>query len=317
MQDVNNRIETFAYNYIDKSNKPRSLFFAPGKGGRKIKIKQSASEMLCLTRYLGLMIGDMIPAGNEDWKLYHLLRKIIDSLTSPSLTRGQIKIVDDLIHEHNSLFLKLYGALKPKMHFWLHYARIMLLFGPVINFSSDKYGKKNKKLKEIAVGTTCNHNLLLTIAIRHQLQMCHVVECENSNPGKDFVIGPVANSNTKAALQKLVPTVQESLIVQTLKHVEILGKTFSTETVFTLRITEEGPEFGNMEEIFYCNDSLFYFHVKPYENLYFNHYYHAYSISSNTDKANVLVNVNLIPRLPPCLYIKKQDEELIVPRYAI
>ena len=68
-----------------KKNKPRSLFLTPGKGGSKLKIKKSSSEMLCLTGYLGIMIGDLIPAENEYWKLYICLRKIVEVLTSPTL----------------------------------------------------------------------------------------------------------------------------------------------------------------------------------------------------------------------------------------
>ncbi|XP_043469502.1 uncharacterized protein LOC122503625 [Leptopilina heterotoma] len=57
LDQINNRIETFPYSDAEKPNKPRPLFFSPDKNGRfKLKIKQSASEMLCLVRYLGLTL---------------------------------------------------------------------------------------------------------------------------------------------------------------------------------------------------------------------------------------------------------------------
>ena len=64
LEIINNRVETFPYGEHEKAYKARPLFFSQEKGGTKIKVKQSSVEMLCLTRYLGLMIGDLIPANN-------------------------------------------------------------------------------------------------------------------------------------------------------------------------------------------------------------------------------------------------------------
>ena len=86
------------------------------KGNSKIKFRQSASESLCLIRYLGLIIGDRVPAENQYWKLYLCLRKIGGVLTSPQLTKGRIKNVGMLIQKHNILHFKFFGKLKPKMH---------------------------------------------------------------------------------------------------------------------------------------------------------------------------------------------------------
>lgn len=174
LEKINNRIETFPYSESEKSNKPRPLYFAADMTGRiKLKIKQSASEMLCLVRYLGLMIGDMIPPNNEHWKLYLVLRKLIGVLTSPRLTGGEIENLREVIQKHNALYISLFGALKPKMHFLLHYVTLMLLNGPVIHFSTLMFERKNKALKEMAICSTSNINLPQTIAIRHQLQQCY------------------------------------------------------------------------------------------------------------------------------------------------
>ena len=55
LEIINNRIESFRYAF-EKRNKPRPLFYLQGKKGCELKIKRSSSEMLCLTRYLGLII---------------------------------------------------------------------------------------------------------------------------------------------------------------------------------------------------------------------------------------------------------------------
>ena len=119
------------------------------------------------------MIGDLIPAGNEHWKLYQCVRKIVSLITSPTLSKGDIQNFEDLLQEHNALYFNLFGKLKPKMHIWLHYPRIMLLNGPVDHFSTLKYERKNRELKELTIATTSSINLPYTIAVRHQLNLCY------------------------------------------------------------------------------------------------------------------------------------------------
>ena len=86
-------------------------------------------------------------------------------------------------------------------------------------------------------------------------------------------------------------------------------------TIFVSRISEEGPEYGIVKKIF-SSDNI-YIQAKELDTLYFNHYYHAYSVSSNVHKPDVLINVDLVPRLPPCLLVIKSKEELVIMRYDI
>lgn len=73
---LNSRIDSFSYNQSELSNKPRPAFYDTSKkGGRKLKLKQS--QMLGLTRYLGLIIGDLIPYNDKHWRLYKYLRNIL------------------------------------------------------------------------------------------------------------------------------------------------------------------------------------------------------------------------------------------------
>ena len=64
-------------------------------------------------------------------------------------------------------------------------------------------------MKEIALGTPCNINLLLTIAIRHQLQMCYTAEFFEITPTKDVVPGPIVDHKALIALHKILPAVKK------------------------------------------------------------------------------------------------------------
>lgn len=312
---INNRIQSFAFNDTEKPNKPRPLYLtAAKKGGTKLKIKQSASEMLCLTRYLGLIIGDLIPVNDEYWKLYICLRKIVGLLTCFELNRADLYELHDLLLKHNSLYLKLFGKLKPKMHIWLHYVRIILLNGPVVHFSTITFERKNKELKEVALGTTCGINLPFTTAIRHQLNLCYKKEfC--SQIKEDILLGPIKNNNANDIFRHLVQqdlSPNETII--TLKSIQIVGKNIRSGTVIVTRIINGNPRFGTVKEIFLFGDIFVL--VDEFETLYFSHYYHAYEVSSKTMKP-VLVNAKLIPRIPPCLYVFKTIGEFISTRFNL
>jgi len=48
----------------------------------------TASEMLCFSRYLGLIIGDLVPSSSQSWSLYLLLKQILDITLSKSVRPG-------------------------------------------------------------------------------------------------------------------------------------------------------------------------------------------------------------------------------------
>ena len=314
---VNNRIEAFQYGQFEIGNKPRPIYFTQGKkGGEKIKLKQSSAEMLCLARYLGLIIGDLIPPDNKYWKLYLILRKIISVLTSPSLTKGVMLNVAELIQKHNQMYFSFFGKLKPKMHLWIHYPRIMILNGPVIHYATNKFERKNKKLKETAVGVTSTMNLPLTITIKHQLQSCYAMKF--SPPiQQDTILGLVLDKNVQInELKILFLTMSDDALVTIFKNIDILGKTFSAGTIFVTNIDQTGPCFGKLKRIF-SYENCVYLQAEQFETLYFNHYYYAYNVMSNVDKPDVIINIDAILRTSPCIYVHKNQEEFIASRYDL
>ncbi|KAL7286869.1 hypothetical protein TKK_0019003 [Trichogramma kaykai] len=306
LDTINNRISSFKYNNIEKSNKPRPLFYS----GSELKLKQSSAEQLCLARYLCLMIGDKIPPGNKYWKLYLCLRKIIDVLYCPQLNKGQMFNVRFLVQKHNGLYREFFGKLKPKMHLWVHYSRLLFLIGPLVQFSSMKFERQNKKLKEVVVGTTSNINLPMTIAIRNQLQFCHSFEyvplSENSITKADLG-EPVKNDFIESIFPK-----NEN--ITKIKRFELRNKIFHDGTVFVAEINDDGPKFGIVKNIIHVRSKM-YFHILEYKTLCFFKWFHAYKVIS-TDVENI-ISVDLIPNFPPCLYVQKNYDEFIATRFSL
>lgn len=271
------------------------------KGNLKIKLKQSSAEMLCLTRYFGLIIGDKVVNPGLHWQLYQYLRTLVCLLTKPDLDAGEIQEIDYLVGKYNSLYYDLFGELKPKMHFLTHYSRVIKANGPAIHYSSLKFERENKVMKEYITGTSSNVELELTMAIRDQLSTCYKLNFEPFHAQK-VELGPFIKTNP-----------DENACLQ---HVLIWNKPFSPGTVCIVRYEDKGIVFGMIKKILYKPDKV-EFQIKEFETLFFSHHYQAFLVHSDFVSDDVFTDVHLIPKLPPCLYSKKFGEEFVATRYKL
>jgi len=172
LEQLNNRIQYFNYGSLDVQNKPQIITIEVIK--KKKKIKMSASEMLCFSRHLGVMIGDLIPKDAEYWQLYILLRKIIEIVTLKSIQPSYALLLKTLISEHHQLYLKLFNTnLKPKHHHLLHYPDIMKKVGPLSHLWSMRYESKHRESKLTGHSITSRKNICLTLALKHQLKFAY------------------------------------------------------------------------------------------------------------------------------------------------
>ena len=86
-----------------------------------------AAQMWCLCRLLPLMIGHLIPNGNEHWENFLLLLKIIDIILAPCTTHRIISYLGVLIQDHHEEFFRLNPScpVTPKFHYMIHYPEWM------------------------------------------------------------------------------------------------------------------------------------------------------------------------------------------------
>lgn len=134
----------------------------------------SASEVLCFSRHLGVLIGDLVPINSEFWQLYILLRQIIQIVMLKSIQPEHNLLLKTLITEHHELYLKLFITnLKPKYHHLLHYPSIMSKVGPVSHLWSMRYESKHRESKLTAHSITSRKNICYTLSIKLQLRLAH------------------------------------------------------------------------------------------------------------------------------------------------
>ena len=109
MKELNLRIGSFDYNEVEKSNKPPFIDEVYLKSNPLLKM--SAAESLCFISNLGLLIGDLVPRGNKYWQLYIVVKKILSIIMVPCVTKSTVSTLKNLIQEHHTIYLKLYGEL--------------------------------------------------------------------------------------------------------------------------------------------------------------------------------------------------------------
>lgn len=143
LDTLNSRMRCFNYGKFENSNIPPAI----NAKHLKTKIKMSANEMLCFTKHLGLIIGDLIPQDLEIWNIWILLREIIDIICAPLLQFSEKVRLKVLIEEYLTLIVNYFKFLKPKHHFLLHYPTVIENSGPLVHMWSMHFEQKHRESK--------------------------------------------------------------------------------------------------------------------------------------------------------------------------
>jgi len=168
LNQLNSRITLFEYGVIERKNCPPKICQNHLNNGVVI---MSASEMLCLIRNFGLIVGEIVPKHSQNWKLYILLRQIVDLCCARRIQSDCSLMLDSLVAQHNRLYLILSKSnLKPKFHILTHYGRMLIKNGPIKLTSCIRFEAKHKVLKAVANAIPCRINLGHTLAHKLQLQ---------------------------------------------------------------------------------------------------------------------------------------------------
>jgi len=112
LDTLNDRIRFFDYPISNNENIPPIVTKTSLKNEYLLT---STSEMSTLVKFLGLIIGDLIPVNNKFWELYIILREIICIIETLIAIKEICKLLETLISEHHKLYLHLFKEkLKPK-----------------------------------------------------------------------------------------------------------------------------------------------------------------------------------------------------------
>lgn len=184
---LNARIQGFPFSLDDEGDRIPAIpeFKKPGDFHR-----MKASEMFCLVHNFALMVGDMVPAGDEVWSFYLCLREILDIAFAKCISKKDLILLKTLISEHHEEYLRLFNdTLKPKHHFMLHYARAIEFLGPLSLIWCTRFESKHGQLKRTAY-VICNFkNICKSLAHKHQMKLCYRLQAHSGLSQDDLVVG--------------------------------------------------------------------------------------------------------------------------------
>ncbi|KAE8739259.1 hypothetical protein FOCC_FOCC015243, partial [Frankliniella occidentalis] len=170
LDQPNFRIINFKYRDT-VSNKPLPISESELADGL---VRMSANEMLNFIICLAPMIGSLVPEDDSSWKLFLLLRDIVDILCCTSIQINFIDELHSLIVQHHTLYVRLFGCtLKPKHHFMLHLSRVIRQSGPLIHLWCMRFESRHRVLKRIANVISSRVDTPMSISIKTQLNQAH------------------------------------------------------------------------------------------------------------------------------------------------
>jgi len=285
LNQLNSRITLFDYGVTERKNCPPKINQNSLNNGVVI---MSASEMLCLVRNFGLIVGELVPKHSQNWKLYILLRQIVDLCCARRIQSDCALLLDSIVAQHNRLYLILSKSnLKPKFHILTHYGRMLLKNGPIKLTSCIRFEAKHKILKGVANAIPCRINLGHTLAYKLQLQMVSRLLSKTGfqhdlklGTGKEIVVNSEFPAPFYKFPQDLVPVCFNA------SWLKFKGDYYKKGLLMVIDVNLDGCIFGEIISLLVGKSRNPYFILSPISSIGFDPHYHAYEIE-NTKEINI------------------------------
>lgn len=280
LEILNARLQHFDMQKEFGKNKPISI---PEKALKSQHLVISASEMVFLIENLGILIGDLITINHEAWELYLLLREIVEIVMNPSITKTMTQLLETLLEEHHSLYMKIFAEpLKPKHHFLIHYPRLMRRLGPLKLLSCFRFEAKHKELKDYARAIRSRRNCAYSLALKHQLSLSNRFRNKKGFP-KRLCLGPTLCQKLTSLpnyqhFKNVLPlNIHPEYILDT--WVKFNGITYNKNMAVAMYMHDNFIVFGAIRYIIVEDKSQISFICNDYHTKTLNRGYCAYEVT--------------------------------------
>lgn len=168
---LNRSIVKFKYVGSDAKDKPVPVSL---KGD---KLSGQAVQNWCFLRLLPVLVGRQVKSHNDEvWQLMLQLREIVEYVVAPKISLDQVAFLKCLIAEYIQSRCTLFPSVSliPKHHYLLHYADLILQFGPLIRVWTLRFESKHKYFKQCIRKLQNFKNVCKTASERHQLMQSYL-----------------------------------------------------------------------------------------------------------------------------------------------
>lgn len=322
LEILNNRLFYFDYGPVESGNAVPQI---TKEHLLAAKLKFSASEMLCFVRHLGIMIGDLVPEDTKSWHLYLKLKSIVDIVTTPYVNLRSLHYFNILISEHHEIYRTTFPqvTLKPKHHYMLHYPEIMRRIGPLWTVCCLRWEAKHRPLKQATHATNSRKNLPLTLAIKHQLNLCARLLCRKPL-GEKYSFGVQEEVSIKdiknfELFHNVLPK-DLNEVIKVFSWIKISGTIYKKEMCVAVTFHKDTgyPVFGRINFLTYCKKSdAVYFLLSMFETVDFVEHLCSYEVIEDFSQWKFIKFDELIISTPShCRVGARSLSKYITFRYA-
>lgn len=278
------------------------------------ELKLSASEMAYLMRYLGLIIGDLIPEDNEYYQLYLLLNEIKNVILASAYNTDMPHHLKELVFQYHQSLHRLDISIIVKDHLLTHYPGLLLKIGPLKNVSCMRFEAKHQEMKTIIKNVTSRLNPARTIARRYQIQMCKRFICQEGfthclSSGKKNVIC-INNLKEYNQFQNILPMNFINRQISIVSWVKINSTYYSEGMIICLDNDNLLPSYGKIQYIIIDNSEVFFLFLYLI-TLRESKHLQAYQLIPSTKWG--FINQNVLSMYSPCDIHDSSDGKKYVP----
>jgi len=136
------------------------------------RLSGHAVQNWILLRFFPLIIGSLVKDSSDPvWQLVLLLRRITDIVCAPSVVVAQVCILNGLLEDYVEQRHEQFPdkKLRPKHHYMLHYAQLILNFGPLIRVWTMRFESKHSFFKRCFRRLQNCKNVTKMLSEKHQL----------------------------------------------------------------------------------------------------------------------------------------------------
>lgn len=297
LDTLNYRKNMFTYGEIEIGN--NSSCEIQMQRLKSCNLKMSASEMWNFIHFIPLIIGDLIPIDNPEWKLLRVLVRIIDIVLLPKFSDSDIELLRSSVKAHHEIYVQLFGPLKPKHHFMVHYATSIFNCGPLKYVWSFRF--ESKHIKKYASVISSRRNIAYSVSIKCCYKFTNFIQNFNSSEFPNNLQVTNMNILDRNNLYQCLEKINEInyLAADVVEKAKYNGLMYKRNYYLTTNI--EKLHLYKILDLIISTDKRLYIISEEINIGNFNEHYISYEVNTST-KSSSIKNVDFFNSSPLHIY---------------
>ena len=221
-------------------------------------LNQDAAKCYLLFRIFPFVVGDSINFSDSHWELYTLLNDITEICSASIVSLETIAQLKENVSEYLRLFKELFPEqpFTPKLNYHVHFAKVILLLGPLINLWAMRFEAKRQYFKDLKKILNFK-NICLSLSNHHQKKAAMNRSAVSIFKGNEY--GPVQHPKGEQ-LSRIKDRISSTLAldpnsinnVESFKWIKLHGTKYIEDKCYlAIQFDDvDHPVFGQLSGIF-------------------------------------------------------------------